>query len=144
MTVVIIHAVFVAGMLNKIQLNVLCVRNGCTRCSGVKGKLKKNQNFQCPVCTGRVANRTVEDKVLLLDGAGQLDCVDRFCYLGDVIGDGGGAEEATRARVKCAWSKFKELAPILTTRGASLKLKGKIYRACVQRVMVYGSETWAA
>src|SRR4029077_17215494 len=37
-----------------------------------------------------------------------------------------------------------ELAPILTTRVASLKLKGKIYRACVQRVMVYGSETWAA
>jgi hypothetical protein len=67
-----------------------------------------------------------------------------FCYLGDVIGDGGGAEEATMARVKCAWSKFMELAPILTTKGASLKLKGKIYRACVLRVMVYGSETWAA
>src|SRR3989441_12058657 len=27
-------------------------------------------------------------------------------------------------------------------RGASLKAKGKIYRACVQRVLVYGSETW--
>jgi hypothetical protein len=24
-----------------------------------------------------------------------------------------------------------------------LKLKGKIYRASVQRVMVYGNETWA-
>jgi hypothetical protein len=60
-----------------------------------------------------------------------------------VIGDGG-VEEATTAIVKCAWSKFMELAPILTTRGASLKLKGTIYRACVQRVMVYGSETWAA
>src|SRR6266403_2209284 len=30
----------------------------------------------------------------------------------------------------------------LTVRGASLRLKGKIYRACVQRVLVYGSETW--
>jgi hypothetical protein len=37
---------------------------------------------------------------------------------------------------------FMELALILTTRSESLKLKGKIYRACVQRVMVYGSETW--
>ena len=26
---------------------------------------------------------------------------------------------------------------------ASLKLKGKVYRTCVQSVMVYGSETWA-
>jgi hypothetical protein len=74
----------------------------------------------------------VEDNVLLSDNAGQLDCVHTFCYLGDVIGDGGGTEEATTARVKCAWSKFKELAPILTTRGAFLQLKGKIYSACVQ------------
>ena len=39
--------------------------------------------------------------------------------------------------------KFMELAPILTLRGMSLKMKEKIYRACVQSVMVYGSETWA-
>jgi len=25
-----------------------------------------------------------------------------------------------------------------------LKVKGKIYRSCVQTVLVYGSETWAA
>ena len=31
---------------------------------------------------------------------------------------------------------------LLTARGASLRVKGKIYRACVQRVLVYGSETW--
>src|SRR5260221_11254854 len=32
---------------------------------------------------------------------------------------------------------------MMMMRGASLKLKGKIYTACVQRVMEYGSETWA-
>ena len=26
--------------------------------------------------------------------------------------------EAARARVRCAWAKFKELSPILTVRGA--------------------------
>src|SRR2546425_6020800 len=31
---------------------------------------------------------------------------------------------------------------LLTARGASLRVKRKIYRACVQRVLVYGSETW--
>ena len=39
--------------------------------------------------------------------------------------------------------KFRELTPILTARRASLKLKGKVYRTCVQSVLVYGSETWA-
>ena len=73
----------------------------------------------------------------------ELEVVDKFCYLGDVIGKGGGAEEASRARVRCAWGKFRDLRRLLTARGASLRVKGKIYRACVQRVLVYGSETWA-
>ena len=71
-----------------------------------------------------------------------MECVEKFCYLGDMIGAGGGAEDASRARTRCAWSKFRELAPILTSRGASLKVKGKVYKTCVQRTMVYGSETW--
>src|SRR5258706_11383195 len=79
-----------------------------------------------------------------LGSDGKLECVDEFRYLGDMIGAGGGVEEASRMRVRCAWAKFRELAPILTSRGASLKVKGKVYRARVQRVMVYGSETWPA
>src|SRR5664279_3605061 len=71
----------------------------------------------------------------------KLECVEKFCYLRDVIGAGGGADEASRARVRCAWSKFRELSSILTSRGASLKVKGKLYSACVQCVMIYGSET---
>jgi hypothetical protein len=33
------------------------------------------------------------------------------------------------------------LSPILTARGASLKLKSKIYSPCVRSLMIYGSET---
>src|SRR5271165_288601 len=68
--------------------------------------------------------------------------VDQFCYLGDMIGAGGGAEEAARTRVRCAWGKFNDLKPLLTKRVVSLKVKGKIYKACVRSVLVYGSETW--
>ena len=50
-------------------------------------------------------------------------------------------EEAVRCQVRCAWSKFNELMPILTMRGTSLKVK--IYKACVQSVIMYGSETCA-
>jgi len=35
----------------------------------------------------------------------KIELVDKFCYLGDMIGAGGGVEEATRTRVKCAWGK---------------------------------------
>jgi len=32
-----------------------------------------------------------------------------------MIGAGGGVQEATRARVCCAWGKFQELSAILTS-----------------------------
>ena len=73
----------------------------------------------------------------------KFEVVDKFCYFGDMLCAGGGAEDASRTRVLSAWGKFNELAPVLTERGISLKLKGKIYDACVQRVLIYGSETWA-
>ena len=52
-------------------------------------------------------------------------------------------EEVARARVRCAWAKFKEFSPILTARGASYRIKGKIYNDCIQTVLTYGTETWA-
>jgi len=62
---------------------------------------------------------------------------DKFCNLADVAGAGGGAKEA---RACCAGAKFRELAPVLTTRGASLKVRGKVYRACIQSVLGYANE----
>ena len=37
--------------------------------------------------------------------------------------------------VNCAWQKFRELSPILTVKGISLKLKCMLYKSCVQSVM---------
>ena len=55
----------------------------------------------------------------------------------------GSAGEAARARVRCAWAKFKELFSILMAHGASYHIKGVMYRACVQSVLTYGTETWS-
>ena len=40
-----------------------------------------------------------------IDGEGKVECVGKLCYLGDMEGSGGGAEEASRARVRCSWTK---------------------------------------
>ena len=115
------------------------------KCSGVSGKLTNVSDFHCTKCVHGSPVRPEELKEISLgdESAGlRLECVGKFCYLGDMVGAGGGAEDASRARVRRAWAKFRELAPILTARGASLKIKGKVYKACVQTVMVYGSETW--
>ena len=54
----------------------------------------------------------------------RLECVPKFCYLGDTLGAGLRVKEAARARVRCAWTKFKELSLILTARGASYHMNG--------------------
>jgi len=83
-------------------------------------------------------------KEIIISSHDQLECVDKFCYYEDLIDAGGGAEEASRAStVRCAWAKFRELAPVLTSKGASLKGQGKVYRACIQSVLGYASEPWA-
>ena len=114
------------------------------RCSGVKGRLKPDVNFKCAKCrTGRLVVDEPERTEVAVGSDGELECVEKFCYLGDMIGARGGARDAAITRVRCAWSKFQELSNILTTRDASLSIKGKVYKACVQSVLVYGSETWA-
>ena len=87
---------------------------------------------------GTVLQREVE-----IEPNMKLECVPKFCYLGDTLGAGGGMDEAARAKVRCAWAKFKELSSIITALGASYYMKGKIFEACVQSVLTYGTEIWA-
>ena len=87
------------------------------KCCGISGRLKKTMevDYRCPVCVRGVrANNEIENKKEIMLGQESLECVDKFCYLGDMIGAGGGAGDAVRARVRCAWDKFNEFKPILT------------------------------
>ena len=45
----------------------------------------------------------------------KLECVYEFAYLGDMLNDTGGVEQAVAARVRAAWMKFRELGGILCT-----------------------------
>ena len=71
-----------------------------------------------------------------------LEKVDKFCYLGDMLDADGGCNLAVMARVRSAWKKFCEYLSILTRKGLSLKLKGKLYTTCVRSCLMHGSETW--
>ena len=114
------------------------------KCSGIKGKLKPDPNFQCKICSSGIQDLPIVDhKEIDMDEDGKLEMVQQFCYLGDMIGAGGGSEEAVRCRIRCAWGKFNKLAPMLTKRGLSLKMKGNLYDTYVRKVLMHGSETWA-
>ena len=110
------------------------------RCSGIRGGLQVVPDFKCAVCAGKQETPVGVERLVYVDIS--PECVDKFCYLGDMMSAGGGAEAALNARIRSGWRKFRELLPLLTLKGTSLRLKGKLYAACVRSVMLYVSETW--
>ena len=113
------------------------------RCSGVRGSLKAaSEVFVCRKCVRGGQDVGAVNEGLDIGNGVVLEKVGKFCYLGDMLNADGGADSAVVARVRCAWKKFRELSPILTSKGASLALKGRVYKSCVRSCMVYGSETW--
>ena len=91
-------------------LCVECLRWVHKRCSGISGKLKSNEDFHCRRCLEGEHGlfQSVLLKEVVTEPNVKLECVPKFCYLGDTLGEGGGVEEAARARVRCAWAKFSD------------------------------------
>jgi len=71
-----------------------------------------------------------------------LETVDKFCYLGDMLSVDGDADAAVEAKIRIGWNKFRQLVPLLTNRDISLIRRGRLYSSCVRSTMLHGSETW--
>ena len=56
-----------------------------------------------------------EDKMITLDGD-NVEVVDRFSYLGEVISTVKGAQEAVTSRNRSAWKKFEEVSNVICGR----------------------------
>ena len=108
----------------------------CDVCRKAVGK--SNVDFRSRRCLEEGPVESVSQREVEIEPNVKLECVPKFCYLSDTLGAGGGVKKAARARVRCAWTKFKELSLILTNCGTSYHIKGKIYSACVQSVLTYG------
>ena len=123
--------------------------NGCFHwvhkiCSEITGPLRSNDDFRCKRCEGKARPIDVRpQKTWKLSPEEEIELVDSFCYLGDTVGAGGGCDLSVIKRVRCAWGKFRELLPLLTSRGLSLTTRGHIYSTYIRTVLLYASECWA-
>ena len=115
------------------------------RCSGFGSyiAMRDARTFVCKSCTEDVnQNPDDEDESIQLPD-GVIEEVRYFCYLGDVLQRGGGAERAVRTRISLAWARWRELSPLLRNGSIPIKARAEIYGACVRTAMLYGGETWA-
>ena len=63
------------------------------------------------------------------------------CYLGDMLCSGGGCDSTIAVRCSVAWGKFRILLHVLTNGHLSLRIRGKVYKACVRSAMLHASKT---
>jgi len=110
------------------------------KCSGKGYKVMKS--FICRDCLNPVTSRghTCVD----IGASTNLESVDKFCYLGDMMSVDGDADAAVQARIRTEWNKFRQLVPLLTNNDilVSLIIRGRLQSNCVQSSMLHGSETW--
>ena len=59
-----------------------------------------------------------------------------------MLSDGGGCMAAATARCRCAWGKFRENLPLLTSRPVPFDLRGRLFSSNVRSSMLHGTETW--
>ena len=130
----------------------ICVHWVHHKCSLIKGRIKEDPDYVCPRCRG--LSRPIDGrpaptvKVDEYDEEGNVvasfdvDVVAKFCYLGDMLEAGGGCTKAITNRCGIAWSKFRKLRPVLTSRHIPFPVRGRVYSTCVRAAMLHGSETW--
>jgi hypothetical protein len=64
------------------------------KCSGVKGKLKEDSGYRCAKCVGGGCTEGgVDEQEVVLNDGSSLECVNRFCYLGDMLGAAGAVKK---------------------------------------------------
>jgi len=98
------------------------------------------KSFICRVCLNSVTS--IGHTSVAIDASPNLELVDKFCYLGDMLSVDVNADAAVEARIRIALDKFRQLIQLLTNMDVSLKMRGRLYSSCVPSSMLHGSDTW--
>ena len=62
-----------------------------------------------------------------IGASANLEVVDKFCYLGDMLSVDGDADAAVEARIRIGLNKFRQLVPLFTDRDISFIRRGRLY-----------------
>jgi len=66
-----------------------------------------------------------------IGASANMEIVDKFCYLGNMLSVDRDADAAVEARSRTEWNKIRQLVQLLTNRDISLIRRGMLYSSCV-------------
>ena len=100
------------------------------KCSGIKNSMYKVVKlFICRGCVNPVTGMGCTS--VDIGGDANLELVDKFCYLGDILSVDRDADAAVETRIRIRWNKFRQLVSLLTNTDISLTVRGRLYSSCV-------------
>ena len=85
-------------------------------------------------------NSKASAKSITID-AEELERVNEYIYLGQLITPGKGNEPEIRRRITIGWKAFAKYKDILNSK-TPMSLKRKVYDSCILPSMTYGCEKW--
>jgi len=109
---------------NSIQC-ICCQKCVHKKCSGIKDSMfVVMKSFTCKGCLNPVtsAGRTSVD----IAASANVELVDKFCYLDDMLSVEGDAGATVEARIRVGWIKLRQLVPLLANKDISLIRRGKL------------------
>ena len=71
-----------------------------------------------------------------------IDRVNTFTYLGSNLQLDGDVSHEIQIRLGKATGRFKQLDKLWKQRSVPTRIKSKVYKACVESVLLYGCESW--
>ena len=68
-----------------------------------------------------------------IGGDANLELVDKFCYLGDMLSVDGDADAAVETRIRNGWNKFRQLVPLLNNNDIIDSEKEIVQQLCAKQ-----------
>ena len=91
------------------------------KCSGMKGSISNvMKSFICRGCVNPVTSTGYTS--VDIGVSENLELVDKFCYLGEMLSVDGAVE----ARIRIGWNEFWQLVPLLTNKDISMIVRGRL------------------
>jgi hypothetical protein len=88
-----------------------------------------------------IQQKAVEEVVFTIDGT-PIENVEEFLYLGRILQNKDDDGPTVRRNLRRARNRWAQLRHLLTREGANPRVMASFYKAIVQAVLLYGSESW--
>jgi len=86
-----------------------------SKCSGIKGNIYKvMKTFICRGCVYPVTSTGCTSVDIGVNA--NLELVDKFSYLGDMLSVDVDANAAVKNRIQIGWNKFRQMVPLLANK----------------------------